>query len=117
MRRSLVARGILGLAVLVGAGGCAGPGSSGPAAAPTSQPSANPNDGDAPQFVAYRDFRDAAAQMSTQSPGAGSPGKRDRAGQHRTAAWLVVQQADGNPDAPADAGPGAATAPTTTDGS
>jgi hypothetical protein len=107
---------MVGLAMLVGVGGCSVLGSSGPAAAPTSQPSANPNDPDPPQFVAYRDYRDAAAQLSTQSPGAGSPGEHHRAGRHRPVAWLVVQQTDGNGDAPADA-PSEPAAPTTTDGS
>jgi hypothetical protein len=94
------------------------PGGSDPAAAPTSRSSANPNDPDAPQFVAYRDYRDAAAQMAPQSHGADPRMRWYRPGRRHVSDWLIVRQMDGGsavvPDNTRSVG-GSAT--TTTDGS
>jgi hypothetical protein len=65
MRRELVRR-AAGLMLLAGAAGCSAPGSSQPPAAavqPTAQPPGSP-DADAPKFVTYQDYREAALQMS-----------------------------------------------------
>jgi hypothetical protein len=111
MQRSLVARTLGGLALLVGVAGCAMPGGSDPAAAPTSQSSANPNDPDPPQFVAYRD-------VATQSHGADPRMRWYRPGRRHVSDWVIVRQMDGDGAVmPDNTRPVGGSATTTTDGS